>query len=628
MEAKSATATDDDASPASSKTSPVEEGDTPQKRTLGEKPPRMEGEGGGGGEQDEDAPSLPSPITAQSVHPFRSGIEGVDDEYDSTPDTRQRRAIIIDADLEHVPLSRVNSLMVSMQQPEEHAVLASVITGKTVKQIRKGTLQATYYDGTLIAGAARKKNVLDSSTFRESNAAEEQQESFDIAPILGGDTPDDELQPEKFGTWDGVWARCMANIFGVIMFLRTGWIVGQAGIGLACLIILLSGFITTLTTMSMSAIATNGQVKGGGAYFLISRSVGPALGGAIGVLFTLGLLLGVALYTIGFCETMVSQLGLPTNDGICLPCYGAESANANTTCCNDCTAVQDAYRAMDWAFDSADFVQCSGVPIVVPDQPEEIFSFGDLSYVNNVRIWGVIVNTILLIMILIGIGWVVRLQAIFLGLIILSMVSVIIGAAIGPESLGHSANYFPELAPGFTGLGFPNGTCLNFTADAEAAANASTTCESFANWTLYLPSENVSLNCSNATQACATYPDVPVVGVFNDTQYVAAQDACCECGGGSTLDVLAEFCVEWVTNMYANLGPGFTCDGPSDNFYNGSPGECWNFWTVFAIFFPAVTGIMAGANISNLLKKPEKDLPVSECVSECLGGCVGTWRIG
>ena len=34
-----------------------------------------------------------------------------------------------------------------------------------------------------------------------------------------------------FGTWDGVFTSCLINIFGVIVFLRSGWIVGEAGIG-------------------------------------------------------------------------------------------------------------------------------------------------------------------------------------------------------------------------------------------------------------------------------------------------------------------------------------------------------------------------------------------------------------
>jgi len=55
-------------------------------------------------------------------------------------------------------------------------------------------------------------------------------------------------------------------------------VVGQAGIGLAAVIILLSGLVTVITTLSMSAICTNGEVKGGGAYYLISRSLGPQFG--------------------------------------------------------------------------------------------------------------------------------------------------------------------------------------------------------------------------------------------------------------------------------------------------------------------------------------------------------------
>lgn len=57
--------------------------------------------------------------------------------------------------------------------------------------------------------------------------------------------------------------RCVLNIFGVMLFLRLTWVVGQAGIGMALAIILLSSVVTTLTALSMSAISTNGVVKGG-----------------------------------------------------------------------------------------------------------------------------------------------------------------------------------------------------------------------------------------------------------------------------------------------------------------------------------------------------------------------------
>lgn len=72
--------------------------------------------------------------------------------------------------------------------------------------------------------------------------------------------------------------RCLLNIWGVMLFIRLSWVVGQAGIGLSSVIILLSTVVTVVTTLSMSAICTNGEVKGGGAYYLISRSLGPEFG--------------------------------------------------------------------------------------------------------------------------------------------------------------------------------------------------------------------------------------------------------------------------------------------------------------------------------------------------------------
>ena len=72
--------------------------------------------------------------------------------------------------------------------------------------------------------------------------------------------------------------RCLLNIWGVMLFIRLSWVTGHAGIGLATVIILLSAVVTVITTLSMSAICTNGEVKGGGAYYLISRSLGPEFG--------------------------------------------------------------------------------------------------------------------------------------------------------------------------------------------------------------------------------------------------------------------------------------------------------------------------------------------------------------
>lgn len=78
----------------------------------------------------------------------------------------------------------------------------------------------------------------------------------------------------KFGWIKGVLIRCILNIFGVMIFLRISWVVGQAGVGLASVIVLLASFVTFVTALSTSAICTNGEVKGGGAYYLISRSLG------------------------------------------------------------------------------------------------------------------------------------------------------------------------------------------------------------------------------------------------------------------------------------------------------------------------------------------------------------------
>ncbi|KAI5098152.1 solute carrier family 12 member 3 [Silurus meridionalis] len=91
------------------------------------------------------------------------------------------------------------------------------------------------------------------------------------------ESPDEEPaepppEPARFGWVQGVMIRCMLNIWGVILYLRLPWITSQAGIG--------------------------------GTYFLISRSLGPELGGSIGLIFAFANAVAVAMHTVGFAETV------------------------------------------------------------------------------------------------------------------------------------------------------------------------------------------------------------------------------------------------------------------------------------------------------------------------------------
>jgi amino acid transporter len=111
-------------------------------------------------------------------------------------------------------------------------------------------------------------------------------------------------EPVKFGTISGVFVPNVLTILGVILFMRTGWVVGQAGIFYTLIILVIANSITLLTSLSLSAIATNTKVGGGGAYFLISRSLGLEVGGSIGVPLFLAQAVSVAFYIIGFTESL------------------------------------------------------------------------------------------------------------------------------------------------------------------------------------------------------------------------------------------------------------------------------------------------------------------------------------
>jgi len=111
----------------------------------------------------------------------------------------------------------------------------------------------------------------------------------------------------KFGWIEGVLMRCLLNIWGTMLFLRLTWVVGQCGIWQGLLCITLCNAVTAISALSMSAISTNGQIAAGGVYYMISRALGPALGGSIGLMFTVANTISVGTYTVGFA-TSVSDL--------------------------------------------------------------------------------------------------------------------------------------------------------------------------------------------------------------------------------------------------------------------------------------------------------------------------------
>lgn len=120
-----------------------------------------------------------------------------------------------------------------------------------------------------------------------------------IAPL---DSPATDLAPCSL-----VW-QTMNTIFGVVVFLRWGWAVGQAGLLQVMVMLLIGHVIALLTCASVSAICTNGEVGPGGAYYIISRALGPEFGGSIGALFYIAQATGVAFYMLGLAETVLDTL--------------------------------------------------------------------------------------------------------------------------------------------------------------------------------------------------------------------------------------------------------------------------------------------------------------------------------
>ena len=122
--------------------------------------------------------------------------------------------------------------------------------------------------------------------------------------------------PKKFGTFAGVYTPSVLTILGVIMYMRMGWVVGNAGLWGTLIIVLIAHVISATTGLSIASIATDKKVGAGGVYYVLSRSLGLPIGGAIGLTLFVGTALSISLYLIGFSESLNAyfELGNTLND--------------------------------------------------------------------------------------------------------------------------------------------------------------------------------------------------------------------------------------------------------------------------------------------------------------------------
>uniref|UniRef100_A0A915K4U4 Amino acid permease/ SLC12A domain-containing protein n=1 Tax=Romanomermis culicivorax TaxID=13658 RepID=A0A915K4U4_ROMCU len=115
-------------------------------------------------------------------------------------------------------------------------------------------------------------------------------------------------RPALFGTWDGVFVSVTLNTFGVIVFLRSGWTVANAGIVEAVLILLLSTSLVLLPVLSAIGVSERCRIQSGGVYFIVSHVLGGQLGTAVGLVYAWGQAIAGSLIAVGFGESMASVL--------------------------------------------------------------------------------------------------------------------------------------------------------------------------------------------------------------------------------------------------------------------------------------------------------------------------------
>ncbi|KAG7462172.1 hypothetical protein MATL_G00199650 [Megalops atlanticus] len=356
----------------------------------------------------------------------------------------------------------------------------------------------------------------------------------------------------QMGTFMGVYLPCLQNIFGVILFLRLTWVVGTAGILQALCIVFICCCCTMLTAISMSAIATNGVVPAGGSYFLISRSLGPEFGGAVGLCFYLGTTFAAAMYILGAIEILLMYIA----------------------------------------------------PAAAIFQARDVDGEGP-AMLNNMRVYGSICLLLMSVLVFVGVKYVNKLASIFLACVIVSILSIYTGALVS----AFKPPAFPVCMLGnraLSGHAVVGGQCaktvllrervqepanltLNETAPPAGAESPTRLWEHFCSG----PQLNASCDPYFSLSNMSEIPGIP----------------------GLASGIIAEN----IWSSYLSKGEVLEKKSiPSPNIPHPPSNRLpyvfaditTSFTLLVGIFFPSVTGIMAGSNRSGDLKDAQRSIPI------------------
>ncbi|XP_066099275.1 solute carrier family 12 member 7 isoform X4 [Saccopteryx bilineata] len=342
-----------------------------------------------------------------------------------------------------------------------------------------------------------------------------------------------EIKSPGMGTFIGVYLPCLQNILGVILFLRFSWIVGVAGVMESFLIVSMCCTCTMLTAISMSAIATNGVVPAGGSYYMISRSLGPEFGGAVGLCFYLGTTFAGAMYILGTIEIFLTYIS-------------------------------------------------PGAAIVHAKSPD-----GEaVALLHNMRVYGTCTLVLMAMVVFVGVKYVNKLALVFLACVVLSILAIYAGVI--------KTAFDPPDVPVCL-LGNRTLSRRSFDICAKVHTTNNSTTATTALWGLFCNNSMPSATCDEyfAQNNLTEIQGIPGVA------------------SGVLLDNL------W--SVYTDKGVFVEKKGlpsvpvPEESRTSRLPYVLTDIMTYFTmlvgIYFPSVTGIMAGSNRSGDLKDAQKSIP-------------------